>query len=66
MRIRIIKTPPAYVMDGFDVRGLRADRVYDVDPRMAKYLVMAAFAVRIDDDEGAPHAVDEEKPQSSS
>ena len=49
MQVRIIKTPPAYVIDGFDVRGMLAGHVYDVDPRMANYLVLAGFAIRTDD-----------------
>jgi len=32
-------------MDGFDVRALRVDHVYDVDSRMGQYLVIAGYAV---------------------
>jgi len=45
MRIRVIKTIPAPLMDGFDVRALRVDHVYDVDSRMGQYLVIAGYAV---------------------
>ena len=31
MRIRIIKTPPAPLMDGFDVRNLFAGQIHEVD-----------------------------------
>jgi hypothetical protein len=54
MRIRIIKPPPAYVIDGFDVGGMSAGHIYDVDARMAKYLVVAGLAVPVDDDDSNP------------
>jgi hypothetical protein len=46
MRIRIIKTPPAPLMDGFDVRGIRGNHTYEVDSRTGAYLVIAGYAVR--------------------
>jgi hypothetical protein len=48
MRIRIIKTPPAPMVDGFDMRGIRADYIYDVDNRTGTYLILAGYAVRAD------------------
>jgi hypothetical protein len=48
VRIRIIKTPPALVMDGFDVRGMRAGHIYPVDGRMAYYLIIAGYALSAD------------------
>jgi hypothetical protein len=50
MRIRLIKTPPAPAMDGFDVRDMRAGHVYDIDNRTANYLIIAGYAVPADDD----------------
>lgn len=50
MRVRVIKTPPAPMMDGFDVSCLRAEQIYDVDSRTGSYLVIAGYAVRADDD----------------
>jgi hypothetical protein len=47
MRIRIIKSPPAPLMDGFDVRNMVAEQNRDVDSRTATYLVIAGYAVRI-------------------
>lgn len=44
IRIRMIKRPPAPLMDGFDVDGLRMDRVYDVDARTGRYLIIARYA----------------------
>lgn len=49
MEIRIIKTPTAPSMDGFDVRGLHAGRVYVVDDRLARYLIVADYAEVTDD-----------------
>ena len=50
MRIRVIKTPPAPLMDGFDVRDIHAGYICDVDNRTANYLVIAGYAVPADDD----------------
>jgi hypothetical protein len=47
MRIRIIKSPPAPIMDGFDVRNMVAEQIRDVDGPTANYLVIAGYAVRI-------------------
>jgi len=47
--IRIVKTVPAPMMDGFDVRGFRAGEMYDVDSRLGRYLVVAGYAVPVDD-----------------
>jgi hypothetical protein len=49
MRVRIVKTPPAYVIDGFEMRGLRAGGTYDLEPRLANYVVRAEFGVVADD-----------------
>jgi hypothetical protein len=56
MRIHLLKTPPAYVVDGFDVRSLRAGHIYDLDIRMASYLVIAGYAARADDEHPNPPA----------
>jgi hypothetical protein len=45
MQIRVIKTPPAPLMDGFDVRDIHAGYICDVDARTANYLVIAGYAV---------------------
>lgn len=37
------------MMDGFDVRGLRAERTYDIDRRVGNYLIVAGYAVQIED-----------------
>ena len=50
MRIRLLKTPPAYVVDGFDVRSLRTGHIYDLDTRMANYLVIAGYAAQAEDE----------------
>jgi hypothetical protein len=50
MRIRLLKTPPAHVVDGFDARSLRAGHIYDLDVRMASYLVIAGYAARAEDE----------------
>ena len=44
MEVRIIKTPPAPWMDGFDVRGFHAGRLYIVEDRLACYLIHAGYA----------------------
>jgi hypothetical protein len=54
MRIRIIKTPPAPVMDGFDVRNFRANRIYEIDPRPGTYLIIAGYAIREEASESGP------------
>lgn len=54
MRIRIIKNVPPPVMDGFDVLGMRAEQVYDVDRRIGDYLIIAGYADRADDQESEP------------
>ena len=47
-RILVEKTPPAPLMDGFDVRRFRAGHRYDVDDVMASYLVIAGYAIRVE------------------
>jgi hypothetical protein len=54
MRIRIIKSPPAPLMDGFDVRNMVAEQIRDVDNRTANYLVIAGYAVRIRANDDSP------------
>lgn len=49
MLIRIIKPLPAPLMDGFDVRAFRISGVYNVDGRIAHYLVVAGYAERLDE-----------------
>jgi hypothetical protein len=46
MRIRITKTPPAPLMDGYDVRNMTAGQILELDGERAKYLLMAGYAVR--------------------
>ena len=43
MKIRIVKTPPAPKMDGFDLERLKLGKVYDVDSRLGQYLVTAEY-----------------------
>jgi hypothetical protein len=43
MLIRIIKALPAPKIDGFDVRGLSINHVYDVDSRLGRYLIVAGY-----------------------
>jgi hypothetical protein len=50
MRIRVVKRLPAPVMDDFDVRRFLADHTYDVDAAMGRYLILAGYAVAVDDD----------------
>ncbi len=49
MRIRLVKAVPAPKMDGFDLRGLQLDHVYDVDDRVGRYLIVAGYAVALDE-----------------
>jgi len=46
MRIRIIKLPPAPVMDGFDVAQFQLHDAYDVEARLGWYLIVAGYAER--------------------
>jgi hypothetical protein len=55
MRIRIIKSPPAPLMDGFDVRDMVEDQIREVDSRTANYLVIAGYGVRIRANDDYPH-----------
>ena len=43
MLIRIIKPLPAPKMDGFDVRGLSVNHIYDVESRFGRYLIVAGY-----------------------
>jgi hypothetical protein len=45
MRIRIIKQPPAPLMDGFDVKSLQVGGTYDLNATIAGYLVVAGYAI---------------------
>jgi hypothetical protein len=49
MLIRIIRSLPAPLMDGFDVRGFRVEGIYDVDIRLGRYLIVAEYAEPSDD-----------------
>jgi len=49
MLIRIIKAPPAPLMDGYEVRMFRVAYLYEVEPRIGNYLVVAGYAERVDD-----------------
>jgi hypothetical protein len=51
MRILIVKTPPAPMMDGFDVRRFRAPHSYHVDDLMGDYLIIAGYAIGVGSDE---------------
>src|SRR4030088_3209180 len=55
MRIRIIKSPPAPLMDGFDVRNMVADKIRDGDGDTGKDRVIAGYAVRIRANDEYPH-----------
>ena len=46
--IRIVKSLPAPLMDGFDVSRFRVRRIYDVDQRVGRYLLTAGYAVPVD------------------
>lgn len=54
MRILIVKTPPAPVMDGFIVRRFRAGHTYEVDDLMGRYLIIAGYAIGVENDEPEP------------
>lgn len=60
MKICIVRAPPAPKMDGFDLERFKVGSVYDVDARLAHYLVVAGYA-RVDvkdqpsDDRRAAH-----------
>jgi hypothetical protein len=47
--IRIVKALPAPLMDGFDVRGYEVDRVYDVENPLGRYLIIAGYAVPLNE-----------------
>ena len=49
MLIRIIKSPPAPLMDGFDVRGFHVEGMYDVDIALGRYLIVAEYAEPCDE-----------------
>ena len=49
MLIRIVRPLPAPLMDGFDVRGLSAGQVYDVQAPLGHYLVIADYAEPVRD-----------------
>jgi hypothetical protein len=51
MQIRIIKPLPAPLMDGFDVRDLHVEHVYNVGSRTGNYLIVAGYALRIEADD---------------
>jgi hypothetical protein len=47
MRIRLVMLPPAPLVDGFDVgqyRGGPVGEIYDVEPKLARYLILAGHA----------------------
>ena len=48
MLIRVVKALPAPLMDGYDVRGLDVGKVYNVDNRLARYLIVSGYAERLD------------------
>ena len=43
--VRLVRPPPAPLMDGFDVGGFKTGVVYDLDERLARYLIVAGYAV---------------------
>ena len=44
MLVRIVKEPPAPLIDGFDVSRFRVEQVYDVESRLGRYLILAGYA----------------------
>jgi len=54
MRILIVKTPPAPMMDGFIVRRFHARHTYEVDDLMGQYLIIAGYAIGVERDEPDP------------
>jgi hypothetical protein len=44
MLIRIVKALPAPLIDGFDVSRFHVEQVYDVEPRLGRYLILAGYA----------------------
>jgi hypothetical protein len=44
MLIRIVKALPAPLMDGFDVSRFHVHQIYDVEPRLGRYLILAEYA----------------------
>ena len=51
MRIVIVKTPPAPLMDGFIVSRFHAHHAYDVDDLMGNYLILAGYARGVESDD---------------
>ena len=49
MRVRIVATLPASVIDGFEIQRLRPERVYNVAEPIGRFLVAAGYAVRVGD-----------------
>ena len=49
MLIRIVKRLPAPQMDGFDVQRFISGRLYDVDNRLGRYLIVSEYAERVDE-----------------
>lgn len=47
--IRIVKSLPAPLMDGHDVRGFEVNRVYDVHNPIGRYLVVAGYAIPLNE-----------------
>ena len=48
--IRLIKRLPAPMMDGFDVRRFETvNRIYTVDTRLGRYLIVAGYALQVDE-----------------
>ena len=67
MQIRIVKKPPAPLMDGWDVSAFCAGQTCDVEPRLGMYLVVAGYADSVDDDATAglnSHGTDPRDPRN--
>jgi hypothetical protein len=47
-RVRIERPLPAPMMDGFDVHGLSVGQTYELEERLARYLIIAGYAVRME------------------
>jgi hypothetical protein len=47
--IRIVKSLPAPLMDGFDVRGFHVEQMYDVESRLGRYLIVSGYAESLDE-----------------
>jgi hypothetical protein len=47
MKVRVTRKPPAPLMDGFNVSGLAAGVTYDLESRLAEYLLDSGYATAV-------------------